>query len=91
MYLIELIFNTAGLQPQFGVLILLHPLDDLYHLMVVFSSDLTDLRQVDVVGNEALVNVAPQQRHNLVSVSKTIEDRALNKKNTKKKTRIRRA
>lgn len=70
MYLIEFVLNAAGFQSQFRVLVLLHPSDDLYHLMVVLGSDLTNLSKVDVVRDEVFINTIPQQRHNLVDVPK---------------------
>lgn len=70
IYLIELVLDAAGFQSQFRVVVLLHPFDDLYHLMVVLSTDLTNLSEVDVVRNKALFNAVPQQCHNLVGVPK---------------------
>lgn len=68
--LIELVFNAAGLQSQGGVLVLFHPFDNLYHLMVVLSTDLINLGEVDVVWNKAALDAISQQRHNLIGVPK---------------------
>lgn len=70
MYLIELILNAAGFQSKFRVLVLRHPFNDFYHLMVVLSSDLTNLSKVDVVRDQVFINTIPQQRHDLVGVPK---------------------
>lgn len=69
-YLIKFVLNAAGFQSQFLVIVLLHPFDDVYHQLVVLSTNLTDLSEVDMVGDQALFYAIPQQRHNLVGVSK---------------------
>lgn len=70
MYLIELVRNAARFQSQILVGALLDAFDDLDHLLVVLSSDLTHLSEVNVVGDQAFFNAIPQQPHNLVSVPK---------------------
>lgn len=69
-YLIEFGLDAAGFQSQLRKVALLHLFYDLYDLIVVLSTDLTRLSEVNVVGDQALVNAIPQQRHNLVSVPK---------------------
>lgn len=62
-YLIQLVFDAAGFQSQWIELILLNPFDDIYHLMVVLTTDFINLSKVNVVGNKALLKDAtPQQR-----------------------------
>lgn len=77
LYLVELFLNAAGIQPQRLVLVLFHPFDDLDHLMIVFSTDLVNMSEVDVVGDQASFNVSPQQSHNLIGVSIKIQNKHL--------------
>ncbi len=69
-YLIELVLNAAGFQSQFWEVDLLHISENIYHLLVVLSTDLTHLSEVYVFGDQAFSNAIPQQSHNLVSVPK---------------------
>lgn len=56
-YLIELILNVAVFQPQFLESFPLEVLDVLIHLLVVVRCD---VREVNVLRDQAFINAAPQ-------------------------------